>query len=143
VYIGTDTGTNLTPDFTNFAHMNPNYGDGKTWMLAVNGPALFKEAFVSLDWPDWVFGAKYQPMPLLDLEKYISINHHLPGIPSADSMAKTGVPLGQTQVKIMEKVEEQALYTISQQKQIDTLTARVQALEAQVEALLNRNGGKQ
>ncbi|MDP4243004.1 MAG: hypothetical protein Q8921_09740, partial [Bacteroidota bacterium] len=57
VYIG---GTE-SPDFTDFAHVNPTLGDGKTWMLAVNGPMVAKEIFV-LDtvWADFVFQPEHK-----------------------------------------------------------------------------------
>ncbi|MDP4243285.1 MAG: hypothetical protein Q8921_11175, partial [Bacteroidota bacterium] len=60
VYIGTDT-TDRWPNFTDFAHVNPTLGDGKTWMLAVNGPMVAKEIFV-LDtvWADFVFQPEHK-----------------------------------------------------------------------------------
>src|SRR5207253_936323 len=101
VYIGTDTGANAYPDFTNFAHINPDIGDGKTWMLAVRGAALFQEVFV-LDsaWSDFVFDKGYRLTPLEEVAQYISEHHHLSGIPSASDVAKNGVSIGETQAKI-------------------------------------------
>jgi len=128
VLITSDTSTTASIDFTNLTHVNPLYGDGKTWVLAVNGPALFKEAFVSLDWPDYVFDRDYKLMPLPDVEQYIREHHHLPGVPSADSLAKTGVPLGQTSAMMMQKIEELTKYAIEQQKEINQLKTELQEL---------------
>jgi hypothetical protein len=129
VLITSDTTSTASIDFTNLLHVNPLYGDGQTWLLAVNGPAIFKEAFVSLDWPDYVFDCDYKLMPLNEVEKYITGNHHLPGVPSADSLAKTGVPLGQTEAKLMEKIEELTKYLIEQNKEIEQLKSEVQELQ--------------
>ena len=129
VYIGIDSVVNT--DFTNLLHVNPDIGDGQTWMLAVNGAALFKEAFVSLDWPDFVFQPDYKLPSLRYVEKYIEIYHHLPGVPSASDMAKTGVPLGATEAKMMQKIEELTKYAIEQDKKIEKLEAEMQKLKNQ------------
>lgn len=36
------------------------------------------------DWPDYVFGEDYHILTLNELERFISVQHHLPDIPSAD-----------------------------------------------------------
>ena len=54
-------------------------------------------------WPDYVFGNDYRLRPLGKLEKYIKDNHHLPDIPSADSVAKVGVDIGAGQAALVEE----------------------------------------
>ncbi|MDP4198804.1 MAG: hypothetical protein Q8922_02420 [Bacteroidota bacterium] len=127
MYIGTDT-TDRWPNFTDFASVYPDIGDGKTWMLAVGGPALFKEAFVSTDWPDYVFDSGYPLRPLDDFARYIETNHHLPAIPSAYAMS-TGVPLGRTEAAITKQVEEMALYIVELNKQVEALKRDIQDLK--------------
>jgi hypothetical protein len=146
VCITSDRGGDALIDFTNFAHVRPDIGDGLTWMLAVNGAAIAKEFFV-LDsaWADYVFMPGFILPPLREVENFVEANHHLPGIPSASQIAKTGVPIGRTEAAITKNVEELTLYTfqLSKQndqlsKQNDELNQRLQKLESIVKKLNNR-----
>lgn len=93
--------------------------------LAVNGKITCKEVEVTLDgWPDYVFEKDYNLMSLYDLEKFITTNKHLPGIPSENEMIKNGMSIGATNKMLMEKVEELTLHVIELQKQIDSLKAK-------------------
>lgn len=76
------------------------------------------------NWADYVFDANYNRMDLLDLEKYVAQNKHLPNIPSADEVVKEGVDLGEMTSKLLEKVEELTLYIIEQEKKIKELQAK-------------------
>jgi len=133
VYIGLDT-ANGTPncDFTNLANVRPNIGDDSTWMLAVNGPALFKEAWVNAtDWPDNVFLPNFQLPPLGYVEAYIREHHHLPDIPSEKEMVEHGVPLGRTEAAMTKQMEEMMLYVEQLNHKIESLEAQVQELKSQ------------
>jgi len=94
-----------------------------THLLAVNGSAIFTKAFVKLNasWPDYVFGPKYDLLPIVDLEQYINQNKHLPDVPSAIDVEKNGIDLGDNQTVLLKKVEELTLYLIEQNKKIETL----------------------
>jgi hypothetical protein len=128
VYIGGSE----TPDFTRLANVRPNLGDDSTWDLAVNGPALFKEAWVnSSDWPDFVFQPNYKLPSLQSVEKYIATNHHLPDVPSAEEITSSGIQLGKTDEIMMKKIEELTEYVINDDKKIETLTKKVEELENQ------------
>ena len=70
-------------------------------------------------WHDEVFEIDYQLMPLAELSEYTSKNKHLPEIPSAAEVVKTGVDVGQMESLLLKKVEELTLYVIQQQKQIE------------------------
>jgi hypothetical protein len=132
--IGIDTPGNPLPDFTNFSGVHPAYGDGLTWMLVVNGAELAKEIFV-LDstWADYVFDPGYKLPPISEVENFTKENHHLPNIPSAKQMAKTGVPVGRTEEALTKQVEEEMLY-------IEQLNHKIEGLEADVNEL---KGGKE
>ncbi len=66
-------------------------------------------------------------MPINDLSEYIKINRHLPGLLSAEEIEKNeGFEVGEMQRKLLEKVEEQTLYIIALQKQIDDLKVIVE-----------------
>jgi hypothetical protein len=73
------------------------------------------------DWADYVFSKNYRLMPLQDLEKFIKVNNHLPNVPSAEEVVREGVNMNQITAKLLEKIEEQTLYIINLQKQIDEL----------------------
>jgi hypothetical protein len=73
------------------------------------------------DFPDYVFNNDYKLKSINDLEEYINDNHHLPNIPSAADVKKDGLDLGDTQARLLEKVEELTLYVIDLQKQIADL----------------------
>lgn len=73
------------------------------------------------NWPDYVFHPGYTLPSLPSVAAYIKANHHLPDMPSADSVAKNGVDLGSNQAQLLKKIEELTLYVIQQQQQIDAL----------------------
>src|SRR5665213_1982599 len=109
VYITSDSSGHPLADFMNLTNVDPDIGDGKTWMLAVNGAALFKEAWVnSSDWPDYVFLPDYHLMTIEEFGNFMVRNHHLPEIPSATQMQT--IPLGKTESAMTKQMEEMALY---------------------------------
>lgn len=71
--------------------------DNPTAKLAVNGTTQTKEIIVTeqaADWPDYVFSERYDLTPLEELEKYISLNKRLPGMPSPAQVKRDGQQLG-------------------------------------------------
>jgi hypothetical protein len=86
------------------------------YLLAVNGSAIFTSATVKLNanWPDYVFKKGYRLPGLDSLSKYIAVNKHLPDLPSAETVAKTGIDLGTNQAALLKKIEELTLYLIDQ-----------------------------
>jgi len=111
---------------------NNNVGIGTTnptYKLSVNGNIRSKEVVVETGWADYVFNKKYKLLPLEDVEKFIEQNNHLPNIPSAKEVEENGLHLGDTQKRMMEKIEELTLYIIQQQKEIDQLKLAVLKLK--------------
>jgi hypothetical protein len=93
------------------------------YRLAVNGKTISKEVIVTIQhWADFVFDSEYQLTELSELQKYISENHHLPGVPTQDEVLENGIPLGEMNKILLTKVEELTLYAINLQKQIDELS---------------------
>jgi hypothetical protein len=90
--------------------------------LEVNGTIRSKEVVVeAINWPDYVFDKSYILPSLSSIEKFILQHKHLPNIPSAAEIEKTGLHVGDTQKKMLEKIEELTLYVIGLQKEIDLL----------------------
>lgn len=96
--------------------------------LNVNGTIWATEVKVCLSGCDFVFEKGYNLMPINDLQTYLQLNHHLPGIASAQEMESDKVELGKLNSSLLQKVEELTLYIIQQQKQIDELNKKVDGL---------------
>lgn len=106
-------------------------------LLSVNGSVIARSLKITqLNWPDYVFAKNYQLMSLDKLAKYIQINSHLPGVPSAKEVAKSGLEIGASNEILLRKIEELTLYILKQQKEIDRIKAKLQN-EKKVE--LNKN----
>lgn len=113
--------------------------DTKGYKLAVNGKMRVHEIRVeTANWPDYVFEKEYSLIPLKELEKFISLNKHLPEMPKAADAEKNGVDLGEMNKKLLKKVEELTLYLIEQENRnnatkdlVKTLEQRLLKLEAQ------------
>jgi trimeric autotransporter adhesin len=107
--------------------------------LIVKGGVLSKEVNVKVEgsesWPDYVFQPSYKRMSLDEVEKFITVNKHLPNVPSAAEMAITGNNLGKTDVKLLEKVEELTLYLLEMKKANDAQSAEIQSLKNQMNKL--------
>jgi len=95
--------------------------------LYIEGSAIAEEIFVQLKsaWCDYVFADDYYLRPLAEVEDYIKENGHLPNIPSAAEIEETGIPLGEMERLLTEKVEELTLYVIELRKEIDTLKEEI------------------
>lgn len=91
--------------------------------LAVNGKILATEIEVQLnsEWPDYVFNEEYKLSPLSEVEQFIKENNHLPGVPSANSISKDGINLGQMNAILLQKIEELTLHMIDLQKEVEGL----------------------
>jgi hypothetical protein len=102
------------------------------YSLSVNGKIACTEVLVQnlASWPDYVFSKEYNLTSLPELEKQISEENHLPGIPSAKEAAENGVSLGDMQKKLLEKIEELTLHLIDQNKKIESMQAEIETLKA-------------
>jgi len=90
-----------------------------------------------LNVPDYVFDSTYPLMPLNEVRAYIEKEKHLPNLPSADEIKKQGdIDLGAFQMKLLEKVEEMTLYLLAQQETLNAQQAKINALENQLQQLI-------
>ncbi len=104
-----------------------------TYTLYVAGGMIANEVRVTAPtnpFPDFVFDKKYKLQSLTDLEKYVTENKHLPHIPGAKEIeSNNGYELGEMQRKLLQTVEEQTLYIIDLQKQLNQLKADMSDLK--------------
>jgi hypothetical protein len=84
---------------------------------------------VTLNTPDYVFEPGYDLMPLDELEAFIAREKRLPNVPSAREVKEQGLNLSQFQMRLLEKIEELALYTLALHEENTDLKARLAALE--------------
>jgi hypothetical protein len=69
------------------------------------------------------------------LEQYLNENKHLPGMLSSEEIEEMGgIPVGETQIKHLEKTEEAFLYIIELKKEIEML--KKDLLETKMQILL-------
>jgi hypothetical protein len=113
---------------------NGNIGIGTTspdQRLTVKGKIHAEEVIVDLNVPaaDYVFAKDYSLMPLHKVEQYVQQNSHLPDIPSAAEIKEQGLSMGEMQNKLLKKVEEQTLYIIALNKQMEKMEQRIKELE--------------
>jgi len=111
-------------------------------LLTVKGKIHTQEVLVDLNGavaPDYVFeryftGASeakpgYKMLSLQELSAYIEAYHHLPEVPSATELEANGLQLKEMNLVLLQKIEELTLYTLEQQKEIETLKEKVSKIE--------------
>lgn len=114
---------------TNNALVAGSVGIGTTNISDVNYK-LFVETGIrtrkikvdAFTWSDYVFEKNYKLPILRDVEKFIQLNKHLPGVPSASEVEKNGIDLAENQATLLKKVEELTLYLIELDKKVATLS---------------------
>jgi hypothetical protein len=127
--------------FKNLSEKDGKIGIGTNFpdeLLTVKGKIHTQEVVVDLEGavaPDFVFEKhfngfseimpEYKLISLEELEKYLKENHHLPNVPSAETMEAEGISLKEMNLLLLQKVEELTLYTLQQQKEIDALKEKI------------------
>ncbi|MEK7394930.1 MAG: hypothetical protein AAB214_20410 [Fibrobacterota bacterium] len=109
------------------------YGIATTNLL-VTGTATIHGNVVSKGIPasnvaDYVFEPDYKLTSLSEVEAYTKEHKHLPEVPSATEIGKSGLDLAQMNLVLLKKVEELTLHAIAQEKAISDLKASVQELK--------------
>jgi hypothetical protein len=98
--------------------------------LAVNGDIFSKKVKVTQSgWSDYVFASGYRLRSLSEVEQFIKQHHHLPDVPSAATVEKDGLDLGDNQATLLKKIEELTLYLIAQNKKLEMLEKEVAQLK--------------
>ena len=105
--------------------------------LNVDGRIIAEELKIkdSGNWPDYVFDADYDLLPLNALEQEIKSSGHLPGIPSAKEVEENGIFIGDMQKRTIEKIEELTLYILELHKEVEKLREQNILLEKKLSNL--------
>ncbi len=69
------------------------------------------------NWSDHVFAKDYYLPSIEEMDLFIKTHKHLPGVPSAEQMVKNGLDVAEMDAKLLEKIEELALYVIELKKE--------------------------
>lgn len=131
IYNWTD---NQTSPFFHIA-VNGNIGIGTISpdeKLTVKGKIHTQEVRVDMAGPlvpDYVFGNDYKLKSLLEVEEFIKENKHLPEIPSAREIEKNGLMLAEMNMNLLKKIEELTLYSIEQNKKIESQATEIESLK--------------
>lgn len=96
------------------------------YKLGVNGRIVCNGIKVQLAdgvgcWPDFVFDANYGMMNLFETEQFIKKHKHLPNLPSAEEVEKSGIVLEEMNMILLQKIEEMTLQMIEMKKEIEVL----------------------
>lgn len=109
-----------------------------SYKIDVDGKIRANEIVVNTDGADYVFDPDYKLRSLVELEKFIKENRHLPGIPNAKDMQRDGMAVAETTTKLLEKIEELTLYVIDLEKRNSELQEDRKATKALNAALLTK-----
>ena len=93
------------------------------YRLALKGKMIMTGAKIALNhtWPDYVFDKNYKLLPLSNLYEYITLNKHLPNIPSASAIKSNGIDVEDMSIRLLEKTEELSLYFIQLDERLKKL----------------------
>jgi hypothetical protein len=98
------------------------------YRLQVAGDMRVEEIIVETGWADFVFDDAFVLRPLAEVESFIRANGHLPDIPTGVSIESNGLSLGDISARFMQKIEELTLYTIDQEKRLETQDEQIAKL---------------
>ncbi len=89
----------------------------------------------SAEWSDYVFEEDYELKSLHEIKQFVQQNKHLPNIPSAQEIEKSGYELQQMDAKLLEKIEELYLLTIQLNEEKQQIEATNKKLDAENKSL--------
>lgn len=101
----------------------PPTGPIDQYRLFVEDGIVTRDVMVKLGtWPDYVFDEDHE-LPSFDaLRQFLRENKHLPGIPSAFELEEqNGVEVGDMQRRLLQALEEQALYILQLEDRVKSL----------------------
>jgi hypothetical protein len=78
---------------------------------------------------DFVFDKSYKLLSIDELDTFVQQNKHLPDIAPAKEMESNGISLSEMNAKLLQKIEEQSLYIIEINKQLQVLKKQMEELK--------------
>lgn len=95
----------------------------RLFQIGSNGIVRAREIIVdnASNWPDYVFADNYHLLSPDELRTYILTHRHLPNVPPALQIEQDGIPLGEMNRLLLEKIEELTLYILDQEERIRRL----------------------
>jgi hypothetical protein len=105
--------------------------DSIQFIVRANGYVVARDILVNTNviTPDYVFEKNYKLRSLSEVEKYINENKHLPDVPSAANVKNGGLNVAEMDAALLKKVEEQTLYIIDMQKQMNEMQKEIELLK--------------
>lgn len=89
----------------------------------------------SAEWSDYVFNDAYRLKKLEDVALYVKQNKRLPGVPSAETVVKSGIDLGRMDATLLAKIEELTLYIIQQNEMLKKQNTQILHLQKRISSL--------
>jgi hypothetical protein len=98
--------------------------------VKANGYVYAREVEIKTGtFPDYVFSKEYKLLSILEVEKFIQKNNHLPGFEKGENYIENGLKTSEMFVKQQEKIEEEMLYIIELKKEIEQLKKQITELK--------------
>ncbi|ANH80052.1 hypothetical protein A8C56_02800 [Niabella ginsenosidivorans] len=94
------------------------------YKLDVNGDVRANKLVVNTSGADFVFDSAYRLRSLSEVKAFIRNNKHLPEIQSAAEMQAEGLDVGDSQTKLLQKIEELTMYLIELEERAATQQKR-------------------
>ncbi len=142
IYQNVPTACTWSCNGENIVYNNGNVGIGTSTpdqKLTVKGKIHTEEVLIDLNIPvpDYVFEADYPLTKIEEVEQYVNENKHLPEIPSACEIEKTGLGVGEMNMKLLKKIEELTLYLIELNKEVKAIKQENKELKTEINQLKN------
>ncbi len=106
---------------------------GSNYKLAVSGGIITEKVRIAgsttMAWADYVFEPNYKLKSIEEVAKFVKTYKHLPDVPTTKDVKQNGVDLADTQVILLQKIEEMTLYIIEQNKKIKILERKFNSIK--------------
>lgn len=130
MYIGNITSANVRDNLED--------ATGTSYYLWVEKGVVAEDFAIApkADWDDYVFNDNYELPTLEKVAAFVKANKHLPNIPSEKEVKENGYTVHEMNRNFLKTMEEMTLYAIEQEQKIAQQQQEIEALKAQVAAIL-------